>query len=41
LHILDQNKMAKTTLLDWGGLGPNKQKLIDFLSNTELEVIKL
>jgi D-aminoacyl-tRNA deacylase len=41
LHILKQNKMAKACLLDWGGLGSNKQKLIDFLNNTDLEVIKL
>ena len=41
LHILEQNKMAKTAILDWGGLGSNKQKLIDFLNNTDLEVIKL
>ena len=41
LHILKQNKMAKIALLDWGGLGSNKQKLIDFLNNTDLEVIKL
>lgn len=41
LHILEQNKMAKTVLLDWGGLGSSKQKLMDFLNNTDLEVIKL
>lgn len=41
LHILEQNKLAKTALLDWGGLGSNKQKVIDFLNNTDLEVIKL
>jgi len=41
LHILKQNKMAKTALLDWGGLGSNKQKLLELLSNTNLEVIKL
>jgi D-aminoacyl-tRNA deacylase len=41
LHILKQNKAAKTALLDWGGLGSNKQKLITFLTNTDLEVIKL
>ena len=40
-HILEQNKMAKTVLLDWGGLGSNKQKLLDFLESTELEVIKV
>jgi len=41
LHILERNKMAKAVLLDWGGLGPNKQKIIDFLADTDLEVIKL
>jgi len=41
LHILEKNKLAKTALLDWGGLGPNKQKIINFLSETDLEVIKL
>ena len=40
-HILSQNKMAKTALLDWSGLGSNKQKLLDFLESTELEVIKV
>ncbi|MFB5628847.1 MAG: D-aminoacyl-tRNA deacylase [Nitrosarchaeum sp.] len=40
LHILEQNKSAKTALLDWGGLGPNKQKLLTFLNKTNLEVIK-
>lgn len=40
-HILAQNKMAKTALLDWAGLGPNKQKVLDFLATTDLEVIKL
>lgn len=40
-HILDRNKMAKTALLDWGGLGPSKQKVLDFLEKTNLEVIRL
>lgn len=40
-HILDRNKMAKSALLDWGGLGQNKQKVLDFLSKTNLEVIRL
>ena len=26
-HIISQNSTAKTALLDWNGLGPNKQKL--------------
>jgi len=41
LNILKQNKMAKTALLDWEGLGSNKQKLINFLNDTDLEMIKL
>jgi hypothetical protein len=33
--------MAKTALLDWGGLGQNKQKVLDMLNNTNLEIIRL
>lgn len=40
-HILQQNKQAKTALLDWTGLGPHKQKVLDLLSTTSLEAIKL
>jgi D-aminoacyl-tRNA deacylase len=40
-HILQQNKMATTALLDWGGLGSNKQKVIALLEKRDLEVIKL
>ncbi len=40
-HILERNNMAKSALLDWGGLGQNKQKVLDFLSQTDLEVIRL
>ena len=40
-HIISQNKMAKTALLDWKGLGPAKQKVLDLLESTELEIIKL
>jgi D-aminoacyl-tRNA deacylase len=40
-HILERNKMAKAALLDWGGLGPNKQKVLDLLNTTSLEVVKL
>ena len=39
-HILDRNQ-AKAALLDWGGLGPHKQKVLDLLKTTDLEVIKL
>jgi D-aminoacyl-tRNA deacylase len=41
IHILEQNKMAKAALLDWDGLGSNKQKIINFLNKTDLEIIKL
>ncbi len=40
-HILERNKQAKTALLDWKGLGPNKKKVIDLLDKTDLEVKKL
>jgi D-aminoacyl-tRNA deacylase len=40
-HILHQNKEAKTALLDWAGLGPHKQKLLEMLAATNLEMIKL
>ena len=40
-HILSRNKTAKSALLDWTGLGPNKQKVLDLLGTTKLEVIKL
>ncbi|MFM8659381.1 MAG: D-aminoacyl-tRNA deacylase [Candidatus Nitrosotenuis sp.] len=40
-HILLQNKKASSALLDWGGLGPHKQKVLDLLATTSLEVIRL
>jgi len=40
-HIILQNKMAKFALLDWRGLGPNKQKILDLLESTSLEIIRL
>lgn len=40
-HILTQNSVAKAALLDWRGLGSHKQKVLDLLKSTELEVIKL
>ncbi|QLH02417.1 D-tyrosyl-tRNA(Tyr) deacylase [Nitrosopumilus cobalaminigenes] len=40
-HILEQNSMAKAALLDWKGLGSNKQKVLDLLDSTDLEVIHL
>ena len=40
-HIISQNEMAKFALLDWRGLGTNKQKILDLLKSTSLEIIKL
>ena len=40
-HILKRNPDAKGALLDWNGLGPEKQKVLDFLGKTKLEVIRL
>lgn len=40
-HILERNPKAKTALLDWKGLGSNKQKVIDLLETTNLVVIRL
>lgn len=40
-HILDRNKTATAALLDWNGLGSNRQKIADLLEQTNLEVIKL
>jgi Uncharacterized protein conserved in archaea len=40
-HIILQNKMAKFAFLDWRGLGTNKQKILDLLKSTSLEIIKL
>lgn len=40
-HIIQRNSMADAALLDWNGLGKHKQKVLDLLSQTDLEVIKL
>ena len=40
-EILSKNKMATAALLDWGGMGPNKQKILELLKTTDLEVIRL
>ena len=40
-HIMKQNSTAKFALLDWRGLGSNKQKILNFLESTSLEIIKL
>ena len=40
-HLLTQNNGAQAALLDWKSLGKYKQTLIDLLSITELEIIKI
>lgn len=40
-HILKRNNEAKFALLDWSGLGKYKQKIIDLVETTDLEVIKI
>ena len=40
-HIMERNQNASAALLDWGGLGPNKKKVLELLDTTTLEVIKL
>jgi len=40
-HIMSRNSAAKSALLDWAGLGKQKQKVLDLLNTTDLEVIKL
>ena len=40
-HLITQNNGAEAALLDWKSLGKYKQSLIDFLSTTKLEVIKI
>jgi len=40
-HILKRNNNVKTALLDWNGLGQHKQKIVNLIENTNLEMIKL
>jgi len=40
-HILDRNREAKYALVDWRGLGKNKQKVVNLIQNTDLEMIKI
>ena len=40
-HLILKNQGAKIALLDWKSLGKYKQTLIDLLSSTHLEIIKL
>ena len=41
MHILERNREATHALVDWRGLGKNKQKISSMLGNTDLEVVRL
>jgi D-aminoacyl-tRNA deacylase len=40
-HILERNNEAKRALVDWSGLGKNKQKVVDLIETTNLEMIRV
>ncbi|MDE1724974.1 MAG: D-aminoacyl-tRNA deacylase [Thaumarchaeota archaeon] len=40
-HILKRNSEAKFALVDWSGLGNNKQKIVDMINSSSLEMIKI
>jgi len=40
-HIIERNKDATVALLDWKGMGKNKQKILAMLEETDLEMINL
>ncbi|MGB9125070.1 MAG: D-aminoacyl-tRNA deacylase [Nitrosotalea sp.] len=40
-HIIARNNEAKFALVDWSGLGKNKQKIVNMIDSTDLEMIKI
>ncbi len=40
-HVIQRNTGATAVILDWAGLGQHKQKVMDLVSKTDLEVIRL
>ena len=40
-HIIERNVGATAALLDWNGMGKNKQKILGMLESTDLEIIRL
>ena len=40
-HIIQRNSEAKFAILDWSSLGKEKQKVVNFIETTDLEVIKI
>lgn len=40
-HVVERNSEAKFALVDWSGLGKNKQKIVEMINSTDLEMIKI
>jgi len=40
-HVIKQNSEAKFALVDWSGLGNNKQKIVEMINSSDLEMIKI
>ncbi len=40
-HILERNNEAKFALVDWSGLGKNKQKIVELINTSNLEMVKI
>lgn len=40
-HIMDRNNEARFALVDWDGLGSHKQKVLNLIKSTNLELIKV
>jgi len=40
-HVVKRNSEAKFALVDWSGLGNNKQKIVEMINSTNLEMIKI
>jgi D-aminoacyl-tRNA deacylase len=40
-HVVKRNSEAKFALVDWSGLGKNKQKIAEMIDSTDLEMIKI
>ncbi|MEM4252276.1 MAG: D-aminoacyl-tRNA deacylase [Candidatus Nitrosotenuis sp.] len=40
-HIMSRNRHATAALVDWAGLGKQKQKVLDLLKTTNLEVVRV
>lgn len=40
-HILQRNPKAEVALLDWGGMGKNKENVVKLVEKSDLELVKL